>query len=117
MKRFPKPRHIHYAGAPFVEEFIERYGTGDPDLMVYASACYRQRGSRSIPMWEDYCYLPVNVAVGYCEYHGADDHSAAFTAKLLASAQAFLASQLIIRLDERELRDAWHQPCSGVIPF
>ena len=88
MKRFPKPRHIRYAGAPFVEEFIERYGTGDPDLMVYASACYRQRGSRSIPMWEDYCYLPVNVAVGYCEYHGADDHSAAFTAKLLASAQA-----------------------------
>lgn len=117
MKRLAKPLPVSYPGAPFIEEFINRYGTGDPELMIHASQCYRQRGSASIPKWEDYCYLPVNVAVGYCPHHGADELTASFAARLLASAQAFLASQLIVRMDAHEMQAAWHEPCTGAIPF
>ena len=117
MKKAAKPRPIAYPGAPFVEEFINRFGTGDPELMLYASSCYRQRGSASIPSWEDYCYLPVNVAVGYCQQHGLDAQIASFNARLLAAAQAFVASHLIVQMEARELRAAWREPCTGAIPF
>ena len=117
MKRSAPPLHLTYSGAPFVEEFINRFGTGFPEVITHALNCYRQRGSAAIPNWEDYCYLPVNVAVGYCEKLGMDDHSAAFNAKLLAAAQAFLASHLMLRMDDRELRAAWRDPCTGAIPF
>ena len=42
---------------------------------------------------------------------------AAFNAKLLAAAQAFLASHLMVRMDVRELRAAWQDPCTGAIPY
>lgn len=118
MKKSAQPLHLTYSDAPFVEEFINRFGTGFAELMSFASHYYRRRGSASIPNWEDYCYLPVNVAVGYCKELGMDDHTAAFNAKLLATAQAFLASHLMVRMDVRESRAAWRDhPCTGVIPF
>jgi hypothetical protein len=117
MKKSAKPLHLPYPGEPFIEEFINRFGIRFHDVMSYASNCYRQRGSASIPNWEDFCYLPVNVAVGYCLELGMNDQNAAFNAKLLAAAQAFLASQLIVRMDIRELRAAWQDPCTGVIPY
>jgi hypothetical protein len=117
MKRSRRSLNLSYANAPFAEEFINRFGTGFPDLLKHASDWYRRRGSATIPNWEDYCYLPVNVAVGYCLDLGMDDRTAALNAKLLATAQAFLASQLMIRVDATALRAAWHDPCAGAIPF
>jgi hypothetical protein len=117
MKKTARRLHLPYPGEPFIEEFINRFGTGFPGMIRYASNCYRQRGSASIPNWEDFCYLPVNVAVGYCLDLGMDDQDAAFNAKLLAAAQAFLASHIILRMDVRELRAAWHDPCTGAIPY
>jgi hypothetical protein len=117
MKRSRRSIRLSYANAPFVEEFINRFGTGFPELLAHASDWYLRRGSAMIPNWEDYCYLPVNVAVGYCKDLGMDDRTAAFNAKLLATAQAFLASQLMIRVDATALRAAWHDPCTGAIPF
>ena len=117
MKKSTKPLHLTYSEAPFVEEFINRFGTGFHDAISYASMCYRQRGSASLPNWKDFCYLPVNVAVGYCLRLGMDDRTAAFNAKLLAAAQAFLASHLMVRMDMRELRAAWQDPCTGAIPY
>lgn len=117
MKRSRRSLNLSYADAPFAEEFINRFGTGFPELLTHASDWYRRRGSAAIPHWEDYCYLPVNVAVGYCQDLGMDDRTAAFNAKLLATAQAFLASQLMIRMDAAALRAAWHDPCTGAIPI
>src|SRR5437867_2245453 len=113
----PPPLHLEYPDAPFVEEFVSRYGTGWPDLTNHALHCYRQRGQASVSNWEDYCYLPLNAAVGYCEELGMDDRAASRNARLLVTAQAFLASHLIVELNAAELHDAWHQPCTGVIPF
>ena len=117
MKKSRKSLEITYADAPFVEEFVNRFGTGFPDLVTHAAGWYRKRGSATIPNWEDYCYLPVNVAVGYCEDLGMDDQTAALNAKMLATAQAFLASQVIVRMNATELRTAWDTPCTGTIPY
>ena len=117
MKKSTKPLHLTYSEAPFVEEFINRFGTGFHEGIRYASWCYRVRGSASYPNWEGFCYLPVNVAVGYCLQLGMDDQAAAFNAKLLAAAQAFLASHLMVRMDVQELRTAWQEPCTGAIPY
>jgi hypothetical protein len=112
------PLHITYPDAPFVEEFIDRYGTSCVELTNWALHCYRQRGTPAVPHWQDFCYLPVNAAVGYCrEEWGMDVPEASLKAKYFATAQAFLASHLMIRLDANEVRDAWHHPCTGVIPF
>ena len=117
MKKSPHQNSLHYPGAPFVEEFINRFGIGIPGLISHASNCYRERGIAPIPNWQDFCYLPVNVAVGYCQELGLDDETASFNAKLMATAQAFLASQLALKIDVTELRAAWSDPCTGPIPF
>lgn len=70
-----------------------------PDLMLHASLCYRQRGTGPVPNWADYCYLPVNAEVGYCQHHGMGPMNASFIGRHLSTAQAFLAAQLIIRMD------------------
>ena len=112
------PLHLEYPGTPFVEEFIARYGTSCVKLTNWALHCYRQRGTSAIPHWRDFCYVPVNAVVGYCqEEFGMDVTQASLRAKYYATAQAFLASHLMIRLDARELHEAWHNPCTGVIPF
>lgn len=112
------PLHLDYPDAPFVEEFIARYGTSCVKLTNWALHCYRQRGTPAIRQWRDFCYLPVNAAVGYCrEEFGMDITAASLNAKYYATAQAFLVSHLMIRLDAHELREAWHDPCTGVIPF
>ena len=114
----PPPLQLEYPDAPFVEEFIHRYGTSCVELTNWALHCYRQRGTHAIPHWKDFCYVPVNAAVGYCrEEWGMDVPEASLKAKYFTTAQAFLASHLMIRLDAREFRNAWHHPCTGVIPF
>ena len=40
-----------------------------------------------------------------------------FNAKLLAAAQAFLASHVMVRMDVRELHAAWQDPCTWAIPY
>jgi hypothetical protein len=113
----PRSPWLVYPDAPFVEEFVDRFGVRPPGLIWKASHDYRRRGQGSIPRWEHWCYLPVNVAVGYCLGLGMDAEAASLNARYLATAQAFLASQLIVELDATELRETWCAPTVGPIPF
>jgi len=114
----PPSLQLEYPDAPFVEEFIHRYGTSCVALTKWALYCYQQRGTPAIPHWKDFCYVPVNAAVSYClEEWGMGISEASVKGRYFATAQAFLASHLMIELDAHELRDAWRRPCTGAIPF
>ena len=94
-------------------------------LQVMAHRLHMERGRRGVPFWQDWCYLPVNIATGMMlnwEASGqlpfrfaSDKERTRFTHDFTCAA-AWNLGKGVYRLDYPYLEGLWAAPCTDVLP-
>lgn len=94
-------------------------------LQIAAHRLHINRGKRGVPFWQDWCYLPVNVATALILdteasaqsplHHGSDNERTRFTHDF-ACAAAWNLGKGVYRLDPPYLEGLWKAPCAAALP-